>query len=351
MAEQAFSFLDLVNRCDNVIIGKPPPPSMPPSAFDDERLIPFHLTPAPDSPKLGLIRPIVLEQLHAENALNQRKNAPEMWHTITPDRVSFCAWLDTHEKRTAAMKVLCERWRDDGIFSDVCGPRKWRAELYPVYADPFGARDHPSDSDGDPTRLNFVFEMERAACALFGIVTYGVHMTIYEQLVDRSLRIWVPSRAKTKQTYPGCLDNTVAGGTPSGMSFFEALVKESSEDASLEDDIVRKHARCAGVISYFIRTSGGWLQPEVEYVYDLMIPPGADPEPFKPRPSDGEVECFELLDQDEVVRRLRAGRFKPNCALVLIDLFMRLGHITPENEPDYLRIQTRLHGDLCYHSW
>lgn len=62
----------------------------------------------------------------------------------------------------------------------------------------------------------------------------------------------------------GYLDNSVAGGTPSGMGNFEALVKESMEEASIEEDLVRKHARAVGVVSYFFRTSAGWLQPEVE---------------------------------------------------------------------------------------
>ena len=30
------------------------------------------------------------------------------------------------------------------------------------------------------------------------------------------------------------------------------------------------------------------------YVYDLPIPAGADPTLFEPRPSDGEVESFEV---------------------------------------------------------
>lgn len=37
------------------------------------------------------------------------------------------------------------------------------------------------------------------------------------------------------------------------MSAFESLVKESMEEASLEENIVRKHARGAGAISYFFR--------------------------------------------------------------------------------------------------
>src|SRR5258708_25927716 len=53
--------------------------------------------------------------------------------------------------------------------------------------------------------------MERSACALFGIVTYGVHMTVYEQKGDADagvggtdgkvpMRVWVPRRAATKPT-------------------------------------------------------------------------------------------------------------------------------------------------------
>ena len=48
------------------------------------------------------------------------------------------------------------------------------------------------------------------------------------------------------------------------MGNFEALVKESMEEASLDEDLVRKHARAVGVVSYFFRTRTGWLQPEVE---------------------------------------------------------------------------------------
>src|SRR6266550_924688 len=99
------------------------------------------------------------------------------------------------------MKELCERWRDTELFPDVGGPKKWRSEMYPVYRNPFGVRDHPSTSPN--AELNFAFEMERSACALFGIVTYGVHMSMYqEREVDgaRRLYLWVPTRARTKST-------------------------------------------------------------------------------------------------------------------------------------------------------
>jgi len=53
--------------------------------------------------------------------------------------------------------------------------------------------------------------------------------------------------------WPGYLDNTVAGGIPSGLSAFEALVKECMEEASIADDVARKHVEAVGAISYFFR--------------------------------------------------------------------------------------------------
>ncbi len=37
--------------------------------------------------------------------------------------------------------------------------------------------------------------------------------------------------------------------------------------------------------------------------------------------------------------------------LVIIDLLIRRGYITPDNEADFLEILTRLHGRFDYDSW
>ncbi|KAL1675697.1 NUDIX hydrolase domain-like protein [Schizophyllum commune] len=340
-------FLDLVERCD---VFRPGALSQD---FADEELLPFHLNPAPDSPKIGLLRPVIVDALYKEN--ESKGEEQKLWEFLSaPRRVSLSRTLNTPKKRSAALRELAERWRDEEKFPDVCGSRKWRGELYPVYADPFARHDYPTPEQWDAPdsgSLNFVFDLERSACALFGIVTYGVHMSAFEESAAGQLRIWVPTRAKTKQTWPGYLDNTVAGGIPSGMSAWDSLVKECMEEASIDADVVNRHCRCTGAISYFYRTSTGWLQPEVEYTYDLRIPTGADPNLFKPKPLDGEVESFEFLSQDEVITKMRAGLFKYNCATVLIDLFIRLGYITPENEPDFLQVITRLHGRFDMQKW
>ncbi|KAJ7857355.1 hypothetical protein B0H13DRAFT_1641035, partial [Mycena leptocephala] len=59
-------------------------------------------------------------------------------------------------------------WRDTGLFVDITGPKKWRAEACAVCRDPFGVHDYPSgpgrDTEEEEDKLNFAFEMERAAC-------------------------------------------------------------------------------------------------------------------------------------------------------------------------------------------
>lgn len=206
----------------------------------------------------------------------------------------------------------------------------WRDELYPVYG-PKG---------------ELLFSIERAASALFGVVTYGVHMTCYTRSEKNGIKIWVPRRAKTKSTYGGMLDNTVAGGIATGEKPFESIVREAGEEASLDEELVRDKARQCGAVTYFhIRDhrAGGetkLLQPECQYVYDLQLPSDV-----VPKPSDDEVEEFYLWSVDEVKQCLKDGEFKPNCALVLLDFFVRHGILTTEDE-GYLEIAARLHRRL-----
>jgi len=70
----------------------------------------------------------------------------------------------------------------------------WRDELYPIYG-----------ANGE-----ILFVMERCATPLFGVVTFGVHMTAYVPPNQfQPMRIWTPKRSLKKPTYPGMLDNTV----------------------------------------------------------------------------------------------------------------------------------------------
>lgn len=208
----------------------------------------------------------------------------------------------------------------------------WRNENYPVFA-PGG---------------EYIFEIERSASCLFGVVTYGAHMTGYTE-DSTGVKLWVPRRAKNKQTYPSMLDNTVAGGMCTGEKPFECIVREAMEEASLPEPVVRASIVARGCVTYThvrdVRAGGetGLLQPEVEYVYDLKLDPSVIP-----KPGDNEVEEFKLLSVAEVQDALARGEFKPNCAIIMIDFFIRHGILTAENEPDYLDIVARLHRRLEY---
>ncbi|KAJ6147927.1 hypothetical protein N7497_009909 [Penicillium chrysogenum] len=143
----------------------------------------------------------------------------------------------------------------------------WRNENYAVYG-PGG---------------EFLLEMERAATPLFGIVSYGAHLTGYVQ-DESGIKIWVPRRARNKQTYPSLLDNTVAGGMCTGEMPFECIVREAMEEASLPEAVVRAGTVSVGCVTYShvrdARAGGetGLIQPEVEYVYELRLDPGDYPD-------------------------------------------------------------------------
>ncbi|KAJ3507374.1 hypothetical protein NLJ89_g6341 [Agrocybe chaxingu] len=363
----SLALLDVVNICDNVHLRRDAT-GLYDVSYGSEALVPFYLSENADSGVIGLLRPIIVEQLKLENARRAQEGLLEMWclrlepsHFVplkngaVGPSVSFRAWLDTPTKRSAAMKEMCERWRDTGLFANVCGPAKWRSEMYPIYADPYGIHDHPLTA-GREDGLNYAFEVERSVCPLFGLVAYGVHMNIYEEKVlgdgnvEPACGFQLESLTGLRD-FPGFLDNTAAGGIPSGISIFEAVIKECIEEANIDSHILRNHARAVSSISYFYRNTDGWLQPEVGYIYDVVIPPGVDHVPFTPRPLDGEAESFEFMPHEKILEQLRAGRFKPNCGLVILDLFIRLGYITPDNEPNLLKVVKRLHGSADYEKW
>lgn len=213
--KQKLAFLDIVDICDNVHLHRGPS-GLCDVSFNSEVLVPLYLSESSDSPVIGLLRPVMVDQLQIENQISRKNGTEELWsfrldasdyiklrNGMSGPSVSFRNWLDSASKRTKSMKELCKRWRDTGLFPNICGPKKWRNEMYPIYSDPFGFHDHPLGA-AHQDAVNYAFEMERSACALFGVVTYGVHLNIYDEVLQddgqRSLRIWVPTRALTKPT-------------------------------------------------------------------------------------------------------------------------------------------------------
>ncbi len=195
--------------------------------------------------------------------------------------------------------------------------RALTGEPFPVPLRPAGSAD---------------LRVDRAAVMWLGIRPVGVHLTGYSR-DGRGTWIWVARRSPLKPTYPGMLDNTVAGGQPHGMALDENLVKECAEEASIPPDLAR-NARRTGTVSY-VREEAGGLKPEELHCFDLELP-----WEFAPQPADGEVAGFERMHASQVIALVRdTERFKPNCNLVLLDFFLRHGlldNLLPAAQRDQL---------------
>lgn len=312
-----FSYLDLVKATD--VVPYPGDPEY--NAIVDST----HLLLSHDGVAIGRVVDAVAKAMAVEPIFefNQAKRT-----------IQIITSLSSFEERNEAFALLAAQWLAGDRFAVLQG---WRNELYTVF---------------NPSQTPYLL-IERAAAALFGFITYGVHIVGYipaNPSTGAPLRIWVPRRSADKATFPGMLDNTVAGGLGFPHGIYETAVKECGEEAGLSESYVESRLKAVGVISYNYRHEyddgsdvSGLFQPEVEYLYDLEMD-----EDTIPAPADGEVQEFNLMTVEQVKKELFAGTFKPNTALVQIDFFIRHGIITPENEPSYMDLLVRTHRRLDY---
>ena len=196
---------------------------------------------------------------------------------------------------------------------------------------------------------NYPVRLERFAFSLFGLVTRGAFLTAYTRSASGDLRVWVSRRSPHIFMFPGMLDSTVAGGVRLAESPFECIVHEADEEASLPEELIRKGVQSCGMLSYIgmsdqrCKGEQGLMMPDLIYVFDIELNEGV-----VPKPRDDEVQDFDLWEVERVKRALFRSEFKPGCALVLIDFFLRHGIITDENEKDFVEIAMRLHRRLPF---
>lgn len=236
----------------------------------------------------------------------------------------------TEEERSQAVEILVKYWKEKKTFRIL---ERWRNELWPC----FGRHGE------------HLFSVERSAAGLFGIMRFGVHMTAFVRCKSSfGMKIWVPKRSGGKSTYPSMLDNTVAGGLMTGENPLECIIREADEEASLPEEFVRDNIRQVGSVSYIYVTDersgeAGFIYPERQWVFDLELP-----DDIVPEPKDGEVEHFRLCSVEEVQALMGEGKFKPNCALVLLEFFIRHGILTPQTEPSYQEIAARVRRQMPF---
>nr|CDP30820.1 Putative NUDIX hydrolase 3 superfamily [Podospora anserina S mat+] len=324
MTQQRLATIDMVNDCDGF-----PDLETNPRGYADQLSRLYTLVWEDDQGAfpIGYLPITVLDALRKTPASIRGRL------DINPTARTAALWqnLKSYEERTKQAAQLTSYWRKNQTFRLLRG---WRNEMWPVYG-----------RNGE-----LLMSIERAAMGLFGTTRYGVHMTAYlrrkDNMSDYDFRIWVPKRSSNKSTYPGMLDNTVAGGLMTHEDPFECIIREADEEASLPEDVMRRSAVETGTVTYIFITderSGGepgYIYPECQWVYDLELPSDGS---VVPKPKDGEVESFSLHTVEEIQEQLAQGLWKPNCAMVMLDFFARHGVYTPENEPYYDQICARAH--------
>ncbi|KAI8903163.1 NUDIX hydrolase domain-like protein [Gorgonomyces haynaldii] len=230
---------------------------------------------------------------------------------VIDDNVHLSSHFRTVEERTSALESVLLDWKARNLFQCLKG---WRNERFQVWG--------PKEP---------LIHVERAAVGLFGCRSYGCHVN---GLVKdgKDIKMWIARRSKTKQTYPGKLDNLVGGGLSKGTPI-QCAVRECAEEASIPSDLAQQ-VEAAGIITFWHVSfpEESWT-PHTEFIYDLQLDAS-----FEPVPEDGEVECFYLMTLDQVKSHVLKGEFSPEAGLVVMDYLIRSGFMTAENEPDYLEL-------------
>ncbi len=243
---------------------------------------------------------------------------PAIFHTDCA-RVTLAPHLNTPAARTEAVAGVLRNWRAAGLIAG------WRDELYRVAT----AFDAPP-----------LMALERAAAPIFGVLRYGAHLNgiVYKQ---GHLHLWVARRSLNKPEYPGKLDHIVAGGIPAGLSAWDVILKECQEEANIPPALVRR-ARPVSLISY-LKDVNYRRYRDLIFVYDLELP-----ETFIPHNTDGEVAEFYLWPIEQLIEIITTtDDFKTNNKLVIIDLLLRYGYLTPDT-PHYVTIAQHLRSPVTW---
>lgn len=282
MAENRYSFLDIIHLADSISISTEQQILLAPSV---NTALPLFI----GDTQIGLVRKSIIPHLAKHT---------DVFH-VEERAIRINPALSIPTERTDAVENVLKQLKEIPTADFTC-LKGWRNERYDV---------HGKAGEG------VLMELERAAAGILGVRTYGCHMNGYvRDSKTGAVKMWVARRSKTKQTYPNILDNLVGGGLAAGVNPHTNIVKECWEEAGLEKDAVEKNIKNVGAVTFFLDCKErGWV-PATEYVYDLELD-----ESFQPKPVDGEVQGFYLWDLQEVFFcTLRFTLSKPHDILICV---------------------------------
>ena len=198
-------------------------------------------------------------------------------------------------ERSAVLQSVAVQLREAGLVTG------WRDEAYSCW----GHRD-----DDWPYAESELFRLERSAFRFFGLRSHAAHV----HGLTQDGRMWCGTRALSKPTDPGRLDNLAAGGIPAGEDPKHCAIRELIEEAG----IVRS---LESLISPRFEVVTERLEPEgwhSERLFVFSVAVGSDE---LPRNQDGEVSRFDAFDAAEVIRLIQTDLFTADAACAIAASF------------------------------
>lgn len=148
--------------------------------------------------------------------------------------------------------------------------------------------------------------IERAAVRPLGLATHAVHLVG----ATPDGRWWVQQRALDKSTDPGMWDTLMGGLMAAGESAELTLQREAWEEAGLTSADLAEVQWCGAFTVWRPLENSGYMIERIR-VARVVLAEGRIPEN-----QDGEVAQFEALRTDDLLRRIEAGQFTLEAALV-----------------------------------
>lgn len=208
---------------------------------------------------------------------------------------------------------------------------------------------HPILLSGRSTLGDLGLKVPSPIRGCLGILTAGIHVNIYSTNASNEVsKIWVSQRASTK-SYPFCFDQCIAGGmeikhelNPYKNLWFEAEEESMYQIKKGENGLELWSPKCGGNLPRCIGVVGstvhriyfftektdeyvgdaerGHVEFGMRFCFDIEI--DSDETPHH-NPADRSSTGFKEQTVEDIEDTLRAGLWKPNCGLVMIDFLRR----------------------------
>ncbi|WP_373740668.1 NUDIX domain-containing protein [Neisseria sp.] len=196
-----------------------------------------------------------------------------------------------------SLQNMARRWQELGLL------KGWRDERFDV-----------RDGGG-----GVLFALERAAFRPLGLMSRAIHVNGLT-CDGGTWKFWIGRRSPFKAVDPDKLDNLVGGGITAGESVQTAMLRESAEEAGLDENLMRHAQEQCRLLS--CRAVSRGLHYEVLHVFDIEIPAG-----IRPENQDGEVAGFELMDLDTLAAAMCAGKLMDDAQMATLNAMLRFGLI------------------------